>query len=515
MADFPMEYDPCVCQFDSKLKIEVRLISQADIKLTGVTTGTLMSTNSSTGATSTSSTFDDAVNMFKKTNGVITAGQSTYKTLNSYASALTGKLNAQGAKSSVADANAKKNAVQQLTAAIGSNSFLSAGLNAVPYIGTAVSIMDSFFGGGKDAGTQAVSIQPMAIEMTTQMTGTMSATALYEAITFNNPGTRTITTPEEYPYYNEAMGVLSVLRKPVVEVKQSGYVDTDGRNRRLYQYRVPAPIQYLINPASGLEVQDFQVALLQEGRKYPVVFPAGSTAWHYEGMSSATTHVLRTDYLDANCLSNNILELDISGNNIQDPASSEFVPTRNTNPGSLYPIYLKFMLNLRRRNTTATTQNVLLVLKFPVMVQEVTSFDELLPRSCGVLPQVDIATVQSFCGSATYTNAMNLRSGPGKLSAAPNTPASAVPVIADVQVYPNPASEVATIRFSGVSAGRVSAYLTDMVGRRVVTIMRDEEVMNGEQLKAFSTSALAPGLYQCVIETSGGARITSRLSVAH
>ncbi|WP_147374810.1 hypothetical protein, partial [Hymenobacter rubripertinctus] len=169
-------------------------------------------------------------------------------------------------------------------------------------------------------------------------------------------------------------------------MKTSNYTDEDGRLRRLHQYRVPDPIQYLINPASGLEVQDFQVALLQEGNNYPAVFPTGSAIWYYEGMSSATSHVMRTDYIDAGCLSNSILELEVSGSNIQDPAIKEFVPSIGSNQNIQYPVFLKFMLNLRRRNASATTQNVLLVLKFPVALRQVTSFSELPVQPCGVLP---------------------------------------------------------------------------------------------------------------------------------
>lgn len=511
MADFPMEYDPCACQFDSKLKIEVNLISQANIQITGVTTGTLLTNNASTGATSTSSDFDGAINLFKKVNGVLSASQKTYNTIGSYSTNVRNSLTALGARSSVQDANDKKTAFTQFANSLASNSFLKGGLNAVPYIGAAVSIMDSFFGGGKDGGSQAVSLQPMSIEMTTKMTGTLSATALYEAITFNNPGTRIITIPEEYPYYNEALGVLSVLRTPVVEVKSTGYQDADGRNRRLYQYRVPNPIQYVINPASGLEVQDFQVALLQGGRNYPAILPGAATAWYYEGMSG-TTHVMRTDYRDANCLSNDILELDVSGDNLQDPATSEFRPTITNSPNVLYPTYLKFMLNLRRLNATTTSQNVLLVLKFPVIMQEVTVFDELISRPCGILPQVDVANIQSFCTSATYTSAVSLRSS----SAAQGAGASAVAAIAAVaaiQVYPNPANDAATINFSMATTGQVSAYLTDVVGRRALTIMRNEFVAVGEQRKTFSTTALVPGLYQCVIEAPGGYRFISQISV--
>ncbi|MFD2785627.1 hypothetical protein ACFSX6_09170, partial [Hymenobacter rubripertinctus] len=71
------------------------------------------------------------------------------------------------------------------------------------------------------------------------------------------------------------------------------------------------------------------------------------------------------------------------------------------------------------------------------------------------------------------------------------------------------------ISFSGLAAGRVSAYVTDMVGHRVQTIMDREPIGAGEQQKSFSTAGLAAGLYQCVLETADGQRSVVRLSVAH
>ena len=82
MADFPMEYDPCACQFDSKLEIRVNLISQADVKEQSTTTGTLVTTNSTNpGATQTSSDFDQAFATGKKVFNNFSAGQKTYKSL--------------------------------------------------------------------------------------------------------------------------------------------------------------------------------------------------------------------------------------------------------------------------------------------------------------------------------------------------------------------------------------------------------------------------------------------------
>ena len=501
MADFPMEYDPCVCQFDSKFVIDVRLISQADIKTTGVTTGTVVTTTSS--GTQAGGDFDKGTPLLKKAGSAVSAGQKTYKSLNSFASGVKEKLTAQGTKSNTTDAVAKKDAVDKLTAALAKSDFLKNGLKALPYIGAAVSAFDAFFGGGKEESTPApVALQPMTVEMNTTTTGTVTATNLYSTITFNNPGTRAITTREEYPYYNEAMGVLSVLRQPVLELKTSTYYDADGQRRTLRQYRVPEPIQYLINPASGLEVQDFQVAVLQEGLNYPTKLPDGA-GWEYEGMTSTGAHVLRSYYEDAGLLGY-ALDMDMTGDKVQSRTDGSFQLNETK-------IYLKFLLNLRVRGGSATTQNVLLVLKYPVTVRTVTSFTTLAtPPVSGVLPQATATTVQAFCNGSVYTSAVALLTSPPKTAAR-----TTEPLLADVLVYPNPAASTATLQFTSSQAGAVTVYLTDMMGHRVATLLDQEAVAAGSYEKALNVAQVAPGFYQCVIETSDSKRTTKTLSIMH
>ncbi|GAA4038286.1 hypothetical protein GCM10022409_24660 [Hymenobacter glaciei] len=495
MADFPMEYDPCACQFDSKLKIEVNLISQADVKEQSTTTGTLVTTNSSNpSATQTGSGFDQALAMGKKAYGAVSAGQKTYKSLDSWASGVKGKLGIS------TDKTAKSDAIDALKNVMKNNQFLKAGLNSIPYVGLAVSAFDAFFGGGKEeSGPQPVALQPMTIEMNTVTTGTITANSLYSNPTFNNPGTRTINTALDYPYYNEAMGVFSLVEKPVVEYQS--FTTTDGTfYGRTTTYHIPTNLKYAINPASGLEVQDFQVALMQGGSKLIDPAPGG---WNYEGFapvpgSTFKKYFLRTDYVDSGCLTNQVFTLETDSKTAYTPSTQ--------------PVYLKFILNLKPRVTTATTQNVLVVLKYPVTMRSVNEIivDNTAP-CLAVQPQMATADVQAVCSGSTYQTAVALRpTGPASAGVvAANTAA----IIGEVQVYPNPAANATTIRFAGTAAGQASAYVTDMFGNQVLTIMQNAPVTEGLQEKAFDTSALPPGLYQCVITTPDGKRVSTRLSI--
>jgi hypothetical protein len=292
VADFPMDYDPCVCQFDSRLQIEVNLISTADVRLVGKTTGTLISATN--GAATAGADFDKGIPFIRKVNSALSAGGKSYDNFDKF----TNKLIGQNPD--------KSGALSSLNADSKSGNFLKAGLSALPYIGAAVSMLDYFMGGGQVAGPSPVVMQPMSIEMTTTTTGTISSTSWYTGIPFHNPGNRiSASIPENVPYYNEAMGVFSLLKKPVVERRVVGTVGQgDGSLIRTIAYRLPNDLQYVINPAAGLEVQDFHVALVAEG-VVDGVGPQGSFT-NSEGKivqpDGTFTNAFRTDYQDAACI---------------------------------------------------------------------------------------------------------------------------------------------------------------------------------------------------------------------
>ena len=494
MADFPMEYDPCACQFDSKLEIRVNLISKADVKEQSITTGTLVTTDTNNpSATKTGSTFDQAFAMGKKVYDGVSAGQKSYKSIDGWASAVKTKLDISPNRA------IKSAAIDALKAAMKNSSFLKAGLNSIPYVGFAVSAFDAFFGGGKEeAPNQPVALQPMTIEMNTITTGTITAIAPYGNPTFNNPGT-TITTALDYPYYNEAMGVFSLIKKPVVEYHVTP--TNDGTTfGRITDYHVVENLQYVINPASGLEVQEFQVALEQSGNRIPDPMPAG---WEYEGFVPQGTvkkYFLRTEYVNSGCLTNQQFTLEVAD------IKSQFAYTPSSET-----VYLKFMLNLKPKVATANTQNVLVVLKYPVTMRSVSEIVVDYSAPClTVQPQMAAADVQAVCTGSTYQAAVALRPSVPTTTAGATTNTAA---IADVQVYPNPTAGAATIRITGTAAGRVSAYVTDMFGQRVLDIVQNESLAAGEQQRAFATTSLPPGLYQCVVETPDGKRMSTRLSI--
>lgn len=301
VADFPMDYDPCVCQFDSRLQIKVNLIKKAYVNLQATSTGSIVTSQDATAGTSNDPSF------FKTANGAINAAGTSFDSVDK----LTSKLKADATNTSV------KTAIDQLGTAMKDSKFLQNGLAALPYVGAAVGLLDFFIGGGEDSTPQPIALQPLAIQMSTKTTGTIQDTSLYSTPYFFNPGNRLASTrPSDVPNYNETLGVLSVLQRPVVDVtSQNVQSGTRGNIMRqiVQRFRLTQDITYVINPAAGMTMQDFQVALVAEGDETTTAGSGGFTT--YEGNtvhvdpgtgSNTLRQLYRTQYVDALCAKNSV-----------------------------------------------------------------------------------------------------------------------------------------------------------------------------------------------------------------
>ncbi len=511
MADFPMDYDPCACQFDSKLAVTVRLINNLDIQLSGVASGTLVTSNVATpGSTQTSSDFDSFGSAYKKTLSVAKSGQKSYKSLTDFASGAKKWLNIQPTNvGSAADTQAKKDAIDNLKNALAGSSFLRAGLSALPWIGTAVSVFDSFFGGGEEASPQPIAMQPMALEMSIKLSGTISASYLYKDITFNNPGRRATTATSEYPYYNEAMGVFSLLRKPVVRRKRvDARPNYPSGKATSYYYQVSEGLQYAINPAARLVVQDFKAAIIQECAVYPQVLPLG---WVFEGQTAEGKYAFRTEYMDSWLVQCNSPELyTITGSSVG--------PYHIDIEGAA--VYIKLMINFRRTSGSANAQNVLFVQKYPVtLVESVATMAVPWPSPPGalcddlvLLPQITRTALQTFCTGSIYAAATTLPRSP-VVQGPDTTIGKRATVPLEVGVYPNPANEQLSVRFvTGGATARVRLY--DALGRVVYSSGIGAGNVEDLQQATIPLVNLTAGLYQCVVE-SAGRRQSRQVSVQH
>lgn len=471
-ADFPMDYDPCICQYDSRLRVEVNLIKKATVNLQSTTTGSIVTSSDPNAGTGNGNSF------FKTTSGAINAAGTSFDNIDK----LTAKLKNDGGNATALDT---------LRANIRRNSFLQKGLSSIPYLGAAIGLLDFFIGGGQDSAPQPLALQPLAIQMTTKTTGTIQDTSLYATPYFFNPGNRIASTrPTDVPYYNEAMGVLSILHRPVVDVATT-ITESGGTRSQLIRttrqsFRLQ-DIQYVINPASKLTVQDFKVALVAEGT-YETDYNPGGNFSTLEGQviqdDGSFRRLYRTNYYDALCIRNTSLIWS------------------TTSPGgtstSVAKMYVKVMLNLRPINASGTQQNVLIVARYPATMNAVSAFATLPVAACGVLPQAPGSAIQAVCSGSIYKAAIALSRNH---QVAANAASGQLEGDDFFAVYPNPAASNVRLRFTNSKAGRVRIFLSDALGREVLQVLETSDTPVGTFETKASVSGLSPGIYYCTFLT--------------
>ena len=483
VADFPMEYDPCVCQFDSRLQILVNLIKQANVSLQATSTGSIVTSQDASAGTSNGPSF------FKKTNGTINAAGTSYDSVDK----LTSSLKADGATS----------AVDQFATAIKDNKFLQNGLASLPYLGAAVGLLDFFTGGGQDSTPQPLALQPLAIKMSTSTTGTIKDTSMHATPYFFNPGNRLANTrPSDVPNYNETLGILSIITRPVVDfnmvITQSGATRSQLTTTTKQTFRLTQDIPYVLNPASGMRVQDFQVALVAQSRSQNDGAPNGDFST-FEGRNiqpdGTFRNMYRTNYYDAACIKNSkFLWMTYSPNGPATPAVQ---------------LFIKIMVNLRPLNASPTQQNVLFVARYPLTVSGVSAFATLPTAACGVLAQASTSAVQAVCSGSKYTAAVALRGHNQAFVSAPGVTNSSRSLLA----YPNPATSSVRFSFTTTQPGPVRLVLSDALGREVRRVVEMSNATAGTFDTTASVADLRPGIYYCTLQTPGE-QVVQKLVVA-
>jgi hypothetical protein len=213
-ADFPMNYDPCTCLYQSKLEVIITLSSTSQVVGTTTTTGSLVTDSKPTSTQASNGSFSIG-NLLGTTKKVV----KTYKDSYTFERDIKPALKKPDG---TADAN-KATGLTNLGTAIRGSSFLKAGLGSIPYIGDVLGVLDFFIGGGKQApAPQQVEVMPMSINMSGKYSGTIKTDYRYNSITMRTPGSDVGLAPDsEYPYYNEVLGILSLIKTPRVIVSSS------------------------------------------------------------------------------------------------------------------------------------------------------------------------------------------------------------------------------------------------------------------------------------------------------
>ena len=261
-ADFPIMYDPCTCSYASLLRITISPSTASTLNLSGDVSGDIKTSDATAKKDDTqygigeigSSTFGKVVSAFNTTD--------VFKE----------KAESSASKVFVNGNNNILNGISSLTTDMKKPNFLKSGLSAIPYLDFAVNLFDAFIGGGKEApGPQLVEIMPLAVSLKVNITGGINANYNFASPLFRAPGSdMTGADDYAYPLYNQPMGLISLLNKPKV-ISRDWYEGWDAdptpfnANEQYHRdilLKLNEPLQFVVNPASGLEVAEIRGAYI-------------------------------------------------------------------------------------------------------------------------------------------------------------------------------------------------------------------------------------------------------------
>jgi len=361
-ADFPMMYDPCVCSYPSRMRVEAWLIDEANISLTGTTAGQIANIEDKDGD------YEPEGSKFSLgLNNAVSATQKASQTYTSLANFKTSTLakvdeyhTFQESQSEdfkdkiIAAKDAVAPALNVLETALSESSFLRTALKAVPYVGAAVDGILHFVAGGQKAeGPATVKMTPMAMHSTSSYNGTISHEHLYRQVLFYSPGSDfDIEDDDWYPYYNEPLGVFSMLSRPVADVYVHVGPPWNDGNYDSVKIRLQAIPEFAINYAAGFEPSATEIMASLSVEFDDMLVYGHATVNADPSVEVVSDRIVRTKYVPLGCITD--LPLIFSRDRLPGPGLSGY-------PATTGKVYLKLLVRLQRLDATETTQNILWV----------------------------------------------------------------------------------------------------------------------------------------------------------
>ena len=455
-ADFLMAYDPCTCLYGgSYLNFSLTGVSRQTVNLETQTEGTIVAQGDYK-KPGNSYSWRDIADKYVKS---FTSLGDFAKQNKEYSMLITGK-----------DEDAKK-----LNDLLFNATILGAGLAGVPYVKEALKLYDLFI--AAPAGPQSVTMTPMVTQTTGTITGTITGSNPYGSISFSVPGSNNSSVQDEsYPHYNEALGTVSLLKRPTLfrDVQIQGYPGDIGVHRERISVR--DPILYVVNPASGLYVQDALISIVDVG---------GSTDNFTVSQADGT--------LSCGNSASKTFE--------HDTESSVVIPNWK----------LSVTFNLKKH---LGGENVLIhylydvdLVSTPGIAQFYVGCDYTFFRNAYG------SEIQNFCQSPEYKVGRTIKAPKDDDPTFMLAHKDAKQNISTFSVQPNPVSEVAIINYDLKQDSKIRVYITDLSGRKMTELIERQDA-KGEQNVQINTRDLPNGMYMIVLEQDGN-QTAKKLIVQH
>ncbi|MFM9950925.1 MAG: T9SS type A sorting domain-containing protein [Saprospiraceae bacterium] len=346
MADIPIAYDPCTCQYPSAITISTKTrafsnftftLNGGDIKqVIGLTPGSSENTVQNEGRRFANITGDINPGIFK--------GVSVYKTASELASVVeklvltyaNNKLttaikttlntipgiNIGGSGLSSPDVqllyqfqtagsltSQQREAINKLFPKKVPESLVPGWLKSmIPFASTTSTLLDFIIGGGK-----STSPQPMHFNTDFNFNGEgiLGGSQAQAGVTFYMPGSLYSgqISPSRRPVYNKIMGILNLMEQPVIHLAEGAPDETEipiDIYPELYQWfytaKLASPIRFAFNPASGLTLNDIRGAIYFNDCVTGLESIVSNELPIPQGLVNEGGNVWRTPYLPLSCL---------------------------------------------------------------------------------------------------------------------------------------------------------------------------------------------------------------------
>ncbi len=276
MGEFPIMYDPCVCNFNSSFNIGSRLTATGDLEFNVFEGKEKGAKTASSGTPNiTSKGFGRAIGYL---GNATKKGNEYKKTLTEVSTALEDIFGV----------------VHSLTS--DSTPFkMPAWAKQIPKVGVIIGVAEFLISGGNKTSGSA-----------TQTTLKIPNLTAVGSLIFNNPissnifgtpgGDHTNEPSDRIPHYDNPIGIFNLLETPVLEYVDyflnasdaAASVDWLHVNNQMWhlptlrQYRVKNDLKYIVNPHSGLELVDIQakISFTMGGAFDKIVGSEGITSRH-------------------------------------------------------------------------------------------------------------------------------------------------------------------------------------------------------------------------------------------
>lgn len=454
-ADFYLQYDPCICNFETALELNVKLASSSTLQFNvegtaiqnlgpDVATDTYGRTGNIGNQTNPSSPLSNIVSVLKNAGKGAEWASDMIKNKNNYL-------------------NLKPTQVSKLSSLFSSIS------NILPGIAGAAEFLVTMLGGGASEPPR-----PLVLDIALRGTGSIVTSSPYGYKKLIVPGSeQTLMSAIVKPYYNNSPGIFTLLKEPIV---RNGYnyheqYDWTPEFHEFFSwstFKLKEDISYVVNPNAGFDLSQSEIIA-------SLIYTDGTQSYE-------------TDYYGLGCLKDVVKNFDYYVYN-----GWQGYMTTGWSPGN---VKIKIVAKFKVAGTTAYVPYVAVYETKEVNDPTLNpDSDDYLPDPACATPLAPATTaeIKAVCNSDDYKNRVTqyLRVDPSAIDTGSGIDTSMLSRNSAIRIYPNPTTDLLKIDLTAIpGVRRATIMVYDMKG----ILVKTEKVQTGI-VNAVHIDKLVKGLY--------------------